>query len=612
MTDAALRSGQLVGGDFEVIRPLGAGGMGAVYLARQVSTGAVRALKVMRSRFSSDPAFVRRFTLEARASAQIRSRHVVEVVQAGFDEALSLPWLAMEFLEGTTLDAAMERFGPPAPADARELLEQLWHAMGAAHDARLVHRDLKPENLFLARGDGPGVVFTLKVLDFGIAKWLTSVEGAPTAQLVTPLWGAPEQSVAGAAVGPYTDVWSLGLLVFWLFTGRPFWPTDHGLLALQKAIHYDPVPPASARAVELGCGRALAPDFDAWFARCVARDPRERFTHAREAGVALQSVALAWPVAASRWSGDIDSTGYGRTRPSDPRALGPDAVGLPTAASPTAGLNTSAPMFVGAPRESVRPRARVWTLPVALGAAVAAAVGVAKLRAPLPSSSAPVASRSASTATLAVPSEMRLVPGGERAFALDRVEVSVERYQACVAAGACKGTGSRPGAVGPTPSTGFDELCNARHPERATHPINCVDRRQARAYCAWSGKRLPTEAEWDLAARGAEGRIYPWGDQAPGSCEMAVVSGLCTRQPTATRPVGSRSPNAFSPAGIADLSGNVWEWVADEAASPGVGVLRGGGWDYPAVRATTQARLTVPETHADVSDGFRCALSLER
>jgi serine/threonine protein kinase len=610
MTDVALRSGQLVGGDFEVIRPLGAGGMGAVYLARQVSTGAVRALKVMRPRFSSDPAFVRRFALEARASAQIRSRHVVEVVQAGFDEALSLPWLAMEFLEGTTLEAAMESFGPPARDDARELLEQLWHAMGAAHDARLVHRDLKPENLFLARGDSPGLPFTLKVLDFGIAKWLTAVEGAPTAQLVTPLWGAPEQSVSGAAVGPYTDVWALGLLVFWLFTGQPFWPTERGLAALQKAIHYDPIPPASARAVELGCGRALAPDFDAWFGRCVARDPRERFTHAREAGVALQALTLSWPTAASSWSGDIDSTAYGRTRPSDPRALGPDtAAGPVTKAGPTAGLNTSAPMFVGAPRESARPRARAGALPIVLGVAAAVAVGVASLRlVHSPSPSAPVPARAASSAAPAVPSEMRLVPGGEQAFALDRVEVSVERYQACVAAGACTDTGSRTAA----PGSSFDELCNARHPARATHPINCVDRRQARAYCAWAGKRLPTESEWDLAARGAEGRTYPWGDQAPGSCEMAVVSGLCARQPEATRPVGSRSPHALSPSGLADLSGNVWEWVADEPTSPGAGVLRGGGWDYPAGRATTQARLTVPETHADVSDGFRCALTIAK
>jgi eukaryotic-like serine/threonine-protein kinase len=348
MNDAALSPGQVIGGDFEIIRPLGAGGMGAVYVARQASTGAVRALKVMRSRFSRDPAFVQRFTLEAKASAQVRSRHVVEVVQAGVDRALSLPWIAMEFLEGRTLEDAMERFGPPSAVDAALLLEQLWHALGAAHDARLVHRDLKPENLFLARGDSPGLAFTLKVLDFGIAKWLSAEEGAPTKQLVTPLWGAPEQSVAGAAIGPYTDVWALGLLVFWLFTGRPFWPADGGLFALQKAIHYDPIPPASSRAVELGCGRPLGTDFDAWFARCVAREPHERFRDAREAGVALRGVTLAWPAAARRWSGDAGSTGFGQTRPSTPTGPVREPLPAPPTSRPTAGVNSSAPPLVAA------------------------------------------------------------------------------------------------------------------------------------------------------------------------------------------------------------------------------------------------------------------------
>lgn len=613
MNDAALSPGQIVGGDFEIIRPLGAGGMGAVYVVRQISTGAVRALKVMRSRFSRDPAFVQRFTLEAKASAQIRSRHVVEVVQAGVDSGLSLPWLAMEFLEGRTLEDAMERFGPPNAADAALLLEQLWHAMGAAHDARLVHRDLKPENLFLARGDSPGLEFTLKVLDFGIAKWLSAGEGAPTKQLVTPLWGAPEQSVAGAAIGPYTDVWALGLLVFWLFTGRPFWPVDGGLFVLQKAVHYDPIPPASARAVELGCGRPLGPDFDAWFARCVARERQERFTDARAAGLALRTVTLAWPGAAPRWSGDADSTGFGQTRPSAPTQPGGESLSSSPAARPSAGVNNSAPPLVAPPRDSPLPKVRARGRVAAVGIIVALATGVAlvsKGHAPASNAQGGVPRSSAMAAMPAIPPEMRLIRGGPGPFALDRVEVEVERYRACVTAGACSQAvfRSEPSVAGS--ATPFDGLCNAQHPERTDHPINCVDRRQAQEYCAWVGKRLPTEAEWDFAGRGADKRTYPWGNRVPDSCDMAVVSGLCPRQPDSTRPVGSRSSEALSPFGIADLSGNVWEWVADDASADD-GVLRGGGWDYPAERATVMARLTVPKTRADVNAGFRCALSLK-
>jgi len=269
--------------------------------------------------------------------------------------------------------------------------------------------------------------------------------------------------------------------------------------------------------------------------------------------------------------------------------------------------------LVGAPRDSVQPRARPWTLPIALGLVAAAAASAASLsRAGESSSSAPrAAAHSAAASAAAIPAEMSLITGGGRAFALDRVEVSVERYQSCVAAGACTNSAFHSETASLVADASFDELCNARHAERAQHPINCVDRRQARAYCAWIGKRLPSEAEWDFAARGADGRLYPWGDHAPDSCEMAVVSGLCERKPEPTRPVGSRSDKALSPFGVADLSGNVWEWVADDASSAGVGVLRGGGWDYPAERATGQARLTVPEARADVSDGFRCALTLE-
>jgi serine/threonine protein kinase len=610
MNDPALSPGQLVGGDFEVIRPLGAGGMGAVYVARQVSTGAMRALKVMRSRFSQDPAFVQRFTLEARASARIHSHHVVEVVQAGVDSTLSLPWLAMEFLEGRTLEEAMDRFGPPSAVDAALLLEQLWHAMSAAHDARLVHRDLKPENLFLARSDSPGLPFTLKVLDFGIAKWLTDVEAAPTQQLVTPLWGAPEQSVAGAPIGPYTDVWALGLLVFWLVTGRPFWPTDAGMLTLQKAIHYDPIPPASSRAVELGCARSLGVDFDAWFARCVARDPKERFTHAREAGIALRALALAWPAAAPRWSGDADSTGFGQTRPSKPTVAGRESDRAPLAPAPTTGVNPSAPPLVAAPRDSSAPKRRPWRRVAALGVVAAIVSGVALISKGHGPATKSQSDPAATPAMPAIPPEMSLIRGGPGPYALDRVEVDVEHYRACVAARACSQATFRSETSEPVPRTSFDALCNVQHPERADHPINCVDRKQAQQYCVWVGKRLPTEAEWDYAGRGDDARSYPWGNRAPDSCDMAVVSGLCPRQPDSTRPVGSRSSKALSPFGIADLSGNVWEWVADDASSDD-GVLRGGGWDHPAERATVTARLTVPKTRADVNAGFRCALSLK-
>jgi len=607
MDEAALGEGEVLGGDFEILRPLGAGGMGAVYLARQRSTGSVRALKVMRARFSSDPGFVRRFTLEARAGAQIRSRHVVEVVSAGVDPARSLPWLAMEFLEGKPLDEAMAEFGVPGAEDAALLLEQLFHALGAAHDARLVHRDLKPPNLFLARGDSPRVPFMLKVLDFGIAKWLADVERATTEHLATPLWGAPEQSVSGARIGPYTDVWALGLLVFWLLTGETFFPSDRGIGVLQKAIHYDPIRLASARAGELSSRAALGPDFDAWFSRCVAREPEARFADAREAGTALRRLSLVWPNGARPWRAEAEP-GATRTLPMTAPPAAPPTVPTPETERPVA--STAAPLVAPEPARQAPTAQNKRLFLGALGVLAVAGLGVA-LRPALRTafgSASPVTS--AGRATSAPPLGMLAVPAlaaNTTPFALDRVEVDARHYDACVSAGACTKSVYRGDDALPSVA-GFAELCNAGLEERAEHPINCVDRAQARAYCHWAGKRLPSEAEWEFAARGRDERLYPWGNEAITSCDMAVVSGVCERKPAATRRVGSREANAVSPFGLADMSGNVWEWVEDEHA--GHGVLRGGGWDYPADRATVVSRLIVPETRADVSTGFRCALTL--
>jgi hypothetical protein len=609
MDEASLDPGEVLGGDFEILRPLGAGGMGAVYLARQISTGSVRALKVMRARFASDPGFVRRFALEARAGAQIQSRHVVEVVQAGVDQARAMPWLAMEFLEGRPFDEAMAEFGVPGAEDAALLLEQLFHALGAAHDARLVHRDLKPPNLFLARSDSPRVPFVLKVLDFGIAKWLADVDRATTEHLATPLWGAPEQSVSGARIGPYTDVWALGLLVFWLVTGDTFFPSDQGLGVLQKAIHYDPIPLASLRAAELSSRATLGPDFDAWFSRCVAREPEARFADARDAGRALGHVKLVWPAGAPSWRPEAAARAATRTVPMSAPAGAQPTLHTPETEQPVA--NTAEPLVAPEPAGSVPAAKRKRTAPFfALGALLAAGLGFAA-RPVLRSTFGSAAPQPSARAALAVPPpDMLAVPALTPAtapFALDRVEVDARHYDACVAAGACTKSVYRGDEALPT-VTGFAELCNAGHPERAEHPINCVDRAQARAYCHFAGKRLPSEAEWELAARGRDQRLYPWGNEALTSCDMAVVSGLCARKPEATRRVGSREANALSPFGLADMSGNVWEWVAEDSGSGGV--LRGGGWDYPAERATVVSRLLVPATRADVSTGFRCALTL--
>jgi formylglycine-generating enzyme required for sulfatase activity len=200
------------------------------------------------------------------------------------------------------------------------------------------------------------------------------------------------------------------------------------------------------------------------------------------------------------------------------------------------------------------------------------------------------------------------------AFFLDRTEVTVAQYRACLGAGACS-----------PPAT--QRFCNLQHPGKDDHPVNCVRWQQAADYCEWAGARLPTEAEWEKAARGTEGDPYPWGP-TPDTCVVAVrfdekLGHACGE--FGTWPVGSK-PFGKSPFGALDMAGNVWEWVADWYASdayasapeqdpkgPGAGkyrILRGGGWgkDGPgALRSARRFKFTAE--HATPGIGFRCASS---
>ncbi|HVY47126.1 MAG TPA: serine/threonine-protein kinase, partial [Minicystis sp.] len=281
---ASLALGSTFARDYRVLGVLGQGGMGAVYLVEQTSTGARRALKLMLPHLASDADARRRFEREAKVGASIASDHVVQVLAAGVDDDTGAPYLVMELLEGASLDRRVAERGPLSIGEARALFAQLGHAMQAAHAALVVHRDLKPENLHVGEGRRAGERLTLKVLDFGIAKLILDAGVTATAPLGTLSWMAPEQAEERAPVTPATDVWSIGLVAFFALTGRPFWRSaaSGSAAQLMKELLLDPVPSASARAAELGAP-ALPAGFDAWFAKAVARDPAERFQDGGEA-----------------------------------------------------------------------------------------------------------------------------------------------------------------------------------------------------------------------------------------------------------------------------------------------------------------------------------------
>ncbi len=292
MSVLRLTQGTVFAADYEIVGLLAEGGMGAVYIAKQLSTGKERALKIMQPQFVSDDRTRDRFTREARAGSQVNSEHVIEVVAAGIDAGTGMPWLAMELLRGEDLESFSERLGPLPTAQVLEIFRQLCHGLAAAHVTGLVHRDLKPENVFLATARRVGVPFTIKILDFGIAKIVHETKRDVTDAVGTPTWMAPEQTEAGRAITPATDVWALGLIAFRLLTGYSYWRSANApevsAMAILREVVFDPMEPASVRALSLGSKTELSSEFDGWFARCVVREPDKRFRNATKALAGLE------------------------------------------------------------------------------------------------------------------------------------------------------------------------------------------------------------------------------------------------------------------------------------------------------------------------------------
>ncbi len=288
-----LQIGAIFANDYRVIQRLAVGGMGIVYVVENVHVGGRWALKIMHPELVRDPDLRSRFAQEARTPARIRSDHIVKVTAAGVTNEHDQPYYIMELLEGSTLAEWIELRGPLSRVDAIQFFKQLFHAISLAHSEKIIHRDLKPANIFMADIQSANNSFNVKVLDFGIAKVIAEAKTARTQVLGSAAWMAPEQTRSNSAIGPQADVWALGLIAFFVLTGRSYWQSvtlQQPYEAILRELLLDQLQWASGRAMEYGCAHLLPDGFDAWFKRCVCRDPEGRFADAGEAWAALSSV----------------------------------------------------------------------------------------------------------------------------------------------------------------------------------------------------------------------------------------------------------------------------------------------------------------------------------
>jgi serine/threonine protein kinase len=281
--------GDNIAGKYVLVRQLGQGGMGVVYEAMHLRLRQRLAIKVLRPDVSDSQEVLARFEREARATAQLRSINAARVVDV---DTLpnGLPYIVMEFLDGRDLDAELEAIGPLPAEQAVDIVLQVAEAMAEAHALGIVHRDLKPSNLFVCAIKERRLI---KVLDFGISK-IENDDGsritAADAYFGTPCYAAPEQLRAASAADARSDIWSLGVILFELLTGRT--PFEGSATAVIAKVVADPIPSP----IEFCPG--LAPELARVVDRTLRRDPEQRFQGMRELAAALAPFGPAQSAAA--------------------------------------------------------------------------------------------------------------------------------------------------------------------------------------------------------------------------------------------------------------------------------------------------------------------------
>jgi serine/threonine protein kinase/formylglycine-generating enzyme required for sulfatase activity len=628
---------------------VGEGGMGTVYRATHVQMEHTVAVKVLHPEQSSDQIAVERFRREARAAAQIRHPNAVAVTDFGVTKDSGIAYLVMEFLEGGDLRAKIKREKQLAYEDAFLIMSQACSAVDAAHEKGIIHRDLKPDNIWLlqSRDGAPHV----KVLDFGIAKLKTSPDANKLTQkgmiVGTPYYMSPEQC-RGEELDARSDIYSLGIILYEMLGGKvPF----EGDTPLAVVVKHNNDEPQSLRFLRPDCPEEI----ERVVMRALSKKKQDRQSSAMQLSQELEEALFASDVPLRILTqGSRSTAGRGVGRRSDGgaeatketvalnvgtlnqgRVAGDSTIPLGAIGSARGTVPDAPVVAAGAvltnrqPRGTIggnntglegqidsRPAAgksrRIYLMLAAVVVLVAIAAVVLELSR---GKSGPPVTNTDGPPT--VPGMVFIkgatftmgtnLPGYDdywkpahqvrvEDYYIDAKEVTNDDYARFVR--------QTRYAAPPNWSDG------TYAPGESQLPVRFVSWFDAKKYAEWAGKRLPTEAEWEYAARGTKDTLYPWGNE--WDQELSNSAEDKKGKPVA---VGSY-PRGVSEFGIFDLAGNVAEWVDNDfdvyfgsTAKPvqGYKVYRGGAYNFPKQQLVNFARWSEVADAKLESVGFRCA-----
>ncbi len=310
---------------YEIHAELGRGGMGVVYLARQLSLKRLVALKMLLAGQQASPSQRLRFEAEMQSIARLQHPNLVQIFEVGEHEGR--PYFAMEYVDGGNLERQMA-VRPPM-RKAAELVEVVARAIHAAHQRGVIHRDLKPANILLT-ADG-----TPKISDFGLARRMDVMDGpTPSKQVLgTPSYMSPEQAVGRSRqAGPATDIYSLGAILYELLTGRPPFQGENSIQVLYQVASAEPVPP---RRLQPG----VAVELETICLKCLEKSPSQRYPSAAALADDLHRYLAAEPIAARPIAWWRRAARWARRRPATAAALAALAVGLLALLSTSAWFN---------------------------------------------------------------------------------------------------------------------------------------------------------------------------------------------------------------------------------------------------------------------------------